>query len=943
MSIRLTHLFTSVLLLLSCTLANAVQFNNNAYDVLLGDANGDGNSEDIVLVGKEQLILIAASITIPIIIPPQQSYVLHQLDDGKYASPIAVNLQDIDTTALVTPAAGQYNYNDINGDGQSDFTFNAATGKPVVLTNSVYNTAVMIANGGAPAATDTLTAVPNSNHIAIHEYSNFIINDTFTIYNLPSANNDTGEIVPAADTVVILAEVIDLQSTIEVVGPATDIVIVKKDTLALVETINCNNCQFNNVNRVVLANAQASQALLNGTASSVGQFTTEASRDINITNFYAPGALAVDILADTINLSGEIAINKQVNANFTGGYDANLNGSRIVGTGAVGLFMGWLNWDYSSRDVNAVIGVPPQTAVLNGSIKAPSVRIASTANVQLNTLIDSKTDLLSTVIYQGALTVVEEAIQIQLLYTDIDLDINNSISSEGKVDIYTNGNINIATGVQISADYMQLITVKSVAGSNGVFTNNGTIDVNALYASTDTTVNKGNLYAIDTLHLYGESAVLNRYGGKIQANTIFLESEGIVRNGAKTPYENQNESTSLLVYEDNFITALTNQDISLFDAGSIGLFYQTDTNTTDQNYVMLPDNSANIIGNRVIVNAKALENINPYYEFADAQGEFNFKRHLFNQTTISAETALNITATEYVVNSSASLQVNDSQGVLYINAPLINNERYRMDTTLAYENNPIDYTYVDTDGVEHTFRSDDETESILAKVAVMAPPGRLVSMGGAKFVAGQAVLNNTAYIEVFGDLLINSPAVNSLGISVGGLDKTTLNGWFSNPQDAPEDILTELKEFDTLFFVQGDITATQATGWFVNHEPINEFIENTVDLIVVEDLVGIENVNWIYGTDIAAGTASYDIRERFNFEGQVVEGDTLNISWDESYAAMFCLYGPCTEVIDSNGDQLITYVEASQNTSLFEALLRYYNTFVNSLNEVFNEIDFWNN
>lgn len=781
------------------------------------------------------------------------------------------------------------------------------------------NTSFQPDNGSLPAD-QFIAAIGNDSYISYNEFSDFVVDQPLQIFNLPSGDT------PAADLVIILAENLSISSSIEVVGPRTDLLILEIMSPDVGGNFTCANCSFYNQNRITMgAITEAESAAFSVSLLGVGNISSVSKSEALVSNLYAPSALSLEIVTEQMSLTGNIDLNQKASYEVGGQYENDLNGDKLVGTGSVNIYLGGYIWNYEEREI---IGVTSgRSSSLAGSINAPNVRILSSASLTVSTEISTKTDLLATTMYRGELTIVDENIVLETVFSE--LTITGNIQSEGNIDLRSVRDLTIGVDAELEAN-----EIKIIAGDD--WFNYGKLDSNYVYAAAGSVENEGQVLAIDTVEIYADRPgyynpghIYNQYGAKIQSKNIHLESvAGVVRNGSKAPYrvDNYNSNKFYSGYEENLLAA-----------NNFGAFYQFNIDTADTSYDSVPDSSASILGSNIKIKGIGFENINPYYVIAeDGTAEIEVSKAI--QTKVSAEDLLAIESASYILNSSALLQVNGDQGLLSLNAILLHNERYRVETHLSYyqENgDPItDATY--------NYTSTDSLETLSSEVVAYSLPGTIVSLGDMEVTAGQSVLNNTAYIEIFGDLKINSPVVNSLGHLLSSVEENStsyvINQIFMGGYYDSTTKVIDSSQLDTLFFVDGSVLSN-VDATFANHEPLDYFIDQAVDLIIEEDFAFLDTVRRCIANCGSLGIFGDPIYEQDSYTNGILDvGDeqVLQVSWlDQKHVSNNShLCTPFCNPLSTEETGMSMY-------NLFDVLKRYFDSMVETFNNIYDEIKFW--
>ncbi len=776
---------------------------------------------------------------------------------------------------------------------------------------------------GADGALDRfIVEPPNASHISFNALNSFSVDRDLQVFNLPDGEN------PAADTVILYTDEANLAGRIEIVGPPSDLVILVKAPAAEVETLSCNHCEFLNVNRVTLAIVKPELMTVSTDMTALGTLSSVANSTMSITGLNAPGALSLEVLVETLDLSGEINLNQAVSNSSSAVYASDINGFKSVGTGAVNLYLGWSNWNYEQREIIGVLPGAPKTLSLNGSIKAPSVRVASSFPLAVNTSIDSRTDLLGTVMYQGSLVAVDENVVVEAIGSNVSLTLNGQFYSEGSLDARASNDIVINPGTYAKAKEIKLIAVDQLL-------NDGSLDADDIFIAADDIENEGSFQSKGQVYAVAENYLVNQYGGVIRADDVRLESKnGLIRNGSKTPYKSAAAAnTNLLTYSSDYINTLS--DIMM------GAFYHpgVDVNTTSTNYVMAADNSANIIANTITIKSAAFENINPYYVLVDAAGQVILNRNYVDQILVSAEQSLAVDAGNYILNSSAQMIVNSETGVLSLKAALLNNERYRVETTFSK-------TEATSQDEGYFGPVDITTDTLGIGVGVFSPPGMLSSMGDFRVQASQSLLNNTAYIEVFGDAYVDSPTVSSLGVVLHRFSQSTSSvysclfygshlGGYCGPRAIEGEVQVDGRQLDTLFFVQGTFNAAGSIGWYSNHKPLETYAAQTAEMLAVEDLGLVLETVVSEGDPNNPFNPTIDLTDSYTQQLSGENLETLQISWtDESVRFLYNDFIGLVSKTKTTDTGTATY-------DLKDALERYYTKFKDLFINIYNEVNFW--
>lgn len=708
---------------------------------------------------------------------------------------------------------------------------------------------------------------PNESGISFNNFSEFKVQDIpLKLVNSPVNKGDSYN--DAAKLVVIIADEILINNQVELLGPASDILFLSSDDDGY---ISCNSCSFENFYRITLAAAET-ESIFPTTDGLIGKLTTSPSGEVVINNLSAKGALAVEALAKTVTLDGLIDTHDRADAEGIAninGYSQSQNGSFTIGTGSVNLMLGHMEWDYDNK---TILKVNPSSvsAVLNGSIQSTEVKISSSSPLALNTKVNTKVDVLSTTQYFGKTYLPVESIRVMDFSEGITY-LNNELMSDGQVVVNSGGSINIINEKSnISASSVNLISV-------GKTYNDKRIRAEQVDIASDSFVNRGLLTSDGDVTIWSKNNISNEFGGEILARKVKLHSElGVVRNGSRVPY-----LTSILEKEE--MLAFSSDFIDNSHLPEVGTFYRDGVNIDLSSKPELERAKAFITGGDIEIIASSFENINPYwvvlnnesvrvsgalkergikdldsyfgfilevhfdeelkndlsaesYEYSDIDSQFKF----FSQVLISAENSLKVIVDDYAVNSSALIRVNSSSGELSIVGKLLSNERY-------LNVNGLDYSHIATSKLTSVWPVEQvyDEEHVNSRTYVYSPAGAILSMGDFKIKSDIGFLNENSYFEVFGSADFNTPKVNNFGTKITGYDSENIvdpgvnkDCWGAEDfcMNRPATLkgrkvsLTEIDEYDSLFYVHGDALGNGKTDFNTETQSIMDyFVDQLLD------------------------------------------------------------------------------------------------------------------
>lgn len=833
-----------------------------------------------------------------------------------------------------------------------------------VFANSIVPVSGQAARYVADSSIENMlyVAPPNSAGISINRFTTFTATSPLLLVNTPTYQLATGAPVNPARTVVLIAEKFDLRTSIDVVGPATDVVLLTNSANG---SINCLSCSFNNVLRLSLLATKYRD--VTSFANQLGNFDTMGS--VTISGLSAPGALGLDVLAATMKTSGEITLNQRVMSSVNGGYSATPTGKYSMGSGAIDFVTGSVTWNYENKEVRKVSDTS-SSQEFAGTIKSPRVSISSGNNVRFIGKIDTRVDVIGAVSYHDKTHLPQEGVVVQALSNGSGSGVDVIVSG----DIYSDNSVELRATRDVRTEKAAEITALKLAGLSGRATKNfGQLRADQLSLAGDTIENEGLLEGETVVHLWAEQDVANQYGGIIRAPDIILDSvTAAVRNGSRTPYRTEaaNRNNLFNLGASEVLAALeSNLEFSgsNFDSSQLGAYYLLPGSmllVNDGTVDMPLNHSAHIVGGRVLVRAPAFENINPYFEKVNAFDQVSLDRQRVSQVLVSAEDLLEIQGpegssdnrSEYLINSSGLVSVNAKDGRLRVQSKRLINNRFRISTYLKKysrssnpEPNPYDY---------YTTKISQYEQGFASVTSVYSPPGFLSVMGKAEVNANLYFANIMGYFEAFSGADINSLQLKNLGVGNQGVGKTTtrVETVFSQPGDynpgTTKILAKDPRDLDSLFYVGGTLNASDVDAWFGVLNPFHYFLGEAIEaresdirsqighhLTVYNSSnchtvypgpgqPGCESRRFVIGSleasidaeSVMEGASSDKIT--FNYEIDV------NRSWGGYYGSG---YKP-DEIQKARGEESI---------GLFETLEKYFQKIKTKFSEMLNEFDWW--
>ncbi|WP_444932665.1 hypothetical protein [Microbulbifer sp. JTAC008] len=827
--------------------------------------------------------------------------------------------------------------------GLALFGGGAYSSASTITPSSIHSSEISLVDN---ESVDTLRVRPaNSNGISWNQFNTFSVSgQPLQLLNIPGLLEDSTP-VEAASLIVIIADRISLSGLVEVMGAPADVLFLSKDENG---SINCLNCSFSNIPRITMAAAQPSKTISDNVAD-IGELTA-TSGSISLSGMSAPGALLVETLSDELFISGALDIHQPASKD-SNGLVPDENGNYLLGTGLVNAMAGDISWNYDLQKIENII--PKSGAVsqkLEGSIRAAAVKLTTANCLTLDTEIDTTSDFLSSVRYQNQVVLSGESVEVQT-FGVCDTTVTEDMTSNGDITIKSNGSLLFpSSNVNIEGKGVTAI-------ANGRLENKSEIFAHTLKVASDEIVNFGLLEGGSTLSAWADNNVYNQFGGKITGGVVDVQSQnGFVRNGSRTPYlPNESSVDDLLTFYAGDLT-LEKPETSEF-----GTYYRSGINvSTTSNFSQPSDTSAHIIGEYVRIKAKGVENINPYWEKVSDDKTTVLLRSLVNQTTISGENGIEIQAQNYLLNSSAVLRLNKGSGTLKLEGKYIVNERYRNLTLL----DQTYYTILDGNTTENI-------ETYETRAYTYSPPGIIVSLGDLETYATAGLVNNAAYLEVYGQALFDTPVVHDYGISHKAISKETATTkvylcedsrgpgtvfvpCFGGDDYVPvmsgnEIVVAEPKDADSLFFVHGNV---KGSGEFesITHNTFDGFQE-----VAIADLFESHAPEWwedeyYYMSPLAFGPVDgkipvlgggYITDQSFTTDIQMFE-DTLELFWIHDWyyesTESSCSTSTCMPITIPSGDRNKT---ESETFSLFEIMKDMYNSIKSTISDFVSEFDWW--
>lgn len=813
----------------------------------------------------------------------------------------------------------------------------------------------------APGGNFLYIAPPNNNGISINRFSRLDINESLFIYNAPRTVDVFGGSVSSAETVVLIANDIELGSNIDIVGPATDLIFFTSTDDG---SITCNNCVINNALRLSLI--AAGYKPLDESSLVLGDFNT--SGQVYIDSLYASGVVALDVVAGQVHTAGVIDINQSAIKSTLGGYVAALHGSYQMGTGGIDVVNGDFIWNYEGGQFTQLFN-STATYVLGGEFNAPRVNISSTSHLVFSGRVDTRVEEKVAVSYKGATHTPLEGITLQALSSGagdgVDLNARGNLYSDGTINLRGTRDVLLDVSSEINAPEISILSGQRLL-------NKASVVGASISVAAEEVINEGIIDAQYQVELWANNDLSNQYGGVIRGKYIYLDSaNSVVRNGSRTPYRtsSENRNNFLALDQSDILNSMEflGGDPSALNSSELGTYYLLPSDFLQVNNaisLMPASHKAHIIGGTILVRAPAFENINPYYEGVEYSGEVLLERQRINQVMISAEDSLEIQGAEgalddraeYVLNSSALMVVNSTDGRLRVQSSSFINQRYRIATYLvattsagSVESDPNNYyvTSMTTSG-----------KGYVSETKVYSPPGFVSVMGLAEINAEKYFANIMGYFEVFGGAEINSIQLRNFGLQNQGAEKVTtttttvFDGANSNGNHSTASVAKDPSDLDSLFYVSGYLNASDSDAWFGILNPFHYFLGEAVESLESQ-VFGIDEVSevqgYVYNPENCASQStgcesrnlvagSLDVSVNADIIEESIAAGRIDFNFSADVKRTWGWYGGSIEPPVSNP---VTTETGTASIGLWETLDNYYEIAKAKITALIEEFDWW--
>lgn len=609
------------------------------------------------------------------------------------------------------------------------------------------STKIMV-NSNAEADYVTL-AKANASGISVNVFNNFSVSGK-NLRFIHGGMQDSD--YQPAKLIIIKSPSINIAGSLELVGTTADVLFIDSDT-SVTSTISCSNCSFYNFGRIALAAATSENTVANGMAD-VGKLSTFSGGTVSINGLKTSGAYSLEVIAERLSAQGEIDTHIRGNTDSNGGYTVSAQGSKLIAVAGINLYLGSSAVYYEELNLaeNSSSTTYNAEQIIGGTWKAAMINLISNRPVKLASSAEfsTKSDMLATNMHEGEFNTLLEGVYLQTTNESFgDIVLDGNISTDNLVQVLAQGDLRInselnahradlfsSTGVHISTS-AKVVAQTATIGAEW-FTNKGMVNATGLSIET-------------------HSTLYNHFGGRLAGDVVTLVStNGTVINGSRTNK----------LYEPSDLLAVhLDPEFKGNDKYGVYQSVNNESGATQSNV------SGLITANEINIKAKRFENINPY-EIAKPESEtwssgVPLDVEKSRRVAVLAESALKLDASEYVLNSSAIIGLNQA-GSFDVNTPLLMNQRYRVEALLAvYSKETFDL------GGATTTASRSNVNEIETYLTAYSPPGVFYSYGSLSFsdgIEGNAesshFINQFSFVEILSDAHFHESKLHSLGLTM---------------------------------------------------------------------------------------------------------------------------------------------------------------------------------
>ncbi|EIU6863541.1 FhaB protein [Vibrio parahaemolyticus] len=651
---------------------------------------------------------------------------------------------------------------------------------------------------------DVLVPAKAKNGISYNVFSKFELSGKpLTLVNTDDTSGGvrgTGK----ADLIVIESNNISLKEQFTILGSPADILFI---TRSVSGKLSCEQCSFDNVGRVTMASATPSYASNAKTINSVGDLTTVGGGKVTVKGLVSPGLQSLELIAENIDTSGTIDTNLRAENHPESGMIIVDRGSKVVGAGGINLFTGRLKVSYANLAIKSAT-LSTAWSTIKGKFRAATIAVASPNNIAVDADMSTMSDALSTSQHRGKLYAPTEGIFVQSL---------GKYKNPSHQNIHISANAKLSTDNHLSLKSLSTIRIlkqgnkqaKVIGGDMTLIARNdvhqqGYVAADEVKVSANQFINNGVVESAN-IDVETEKSIYNSFGGKVLGKNVTLYSKsGAVINGSRT---------DKAVYLDE---ALTIGGEGYEVKKQFGIWQALKDHSAIKSANSASNLSASILADNLDIQAKRIENINPYH--LEKSNSVNWDAGIrvngikANQVAIEAERSLKLKASGYVLNSSAIMGLNGG-GEFLVNSPIFSNERYE----ISFESYPyrvVEYSQDDSkkNEIGH-YKSGTET-----KILTYSPPGRVFSFGDFQFSRGgtsdpkkvqsSKLFNEVSYFQAFKDARFFNSTIKSIGLEIGtDTENTDFEGMTSclNYRRCNREYVTTRTEAETLLSFEGNV------------------------------------------------------------------------------------------------------------------------------------------
>ncbi|EHR1006010.1 FhaB protein, partial [Vibrio parahaemolyticus] len=447
-------------------------------------------------------------------------------------------------------------------------------------------------------------------------------------------------------------------------------------------------------------------------------------------------------------------------------------------------------------------------STIKGKFRAATIAVASPNNIAVDADMSTMSDALSTSQHRGKLYAPTEGIFVQSL---------GKYKNPSHQNIHISANAKLSTDNHLSLKSLSTIRIlkqgnkqaKVIGGDMTLIARNdvhqqGYVAADEVKVSANQFINNGVVESAN-IDVETEKSIYNSFGGKVLGKNVTLYSKsGAVINGSRT---------DKAVYLDE---ALTIGGEGYEVKKQFGIWQALKDHSAIKSANSASNLSASILADNLDIQAKRIENINPYH--LEKSNSVNWDAGIrvngikANQVAIEAERSLKLKASGYVLNSSAIMGLNGG-GEFLVNSPIFSNERYE----ISFESYPyrvVEYSQDDSkkNEIGH-YKSGTET-----KILTYSPPGRVFSFGDFQFSRGgtsdpkkvqsSKLFNEVSYFQAFKDARFFNSTIKSIGLEIGtDTENTDFEGMTSclNYRRCNREYVTTRTEAETLLSFEGNV------------------------------------------------------------------------------------------------------------------------------------------